>query len=213
MMNTPLGAPLRHCRSLLATAMGTTLKTRPGVLGVRQGRQQDEDDILKYASDIDGEATLPIVLLIVTPLLLVGVARVFLPLLQLLLRAVVRLAVVRLAGVLVVDGLALGQPVRQLAAARRPPRGEPLVASPTQKQGPGGQRLVERELGKPRAVSDRADPAVGPEALAAGRVLDDTVERDVLAHDDLSHSGSAPRRVSGNHRLAARLASPPCLAA
>src|SRR5271154_3356715 len=61
------------------------------------------------------------------------------------------------------------QPVRQLAAARWPPRGEPLVASPAQKEGPGGQRLVERELGKLRAISDQADPAAGPEAFVTGR--------------------------------------------
>jgi hypothetical protein len=38
------------------------------------------------------------------------------------------------------------------------------------------------------------------------------VERDVLAHDDLSRFGSAPRWSSGNQTLAARPASPPCLA-
>jgi hypothetical protein len=42
--------------------------------------------------------------------------------------------------------------------------------------------------------------------------LDDSVERDVLAHDDLSHFGSAPRWSSGHQTLAARPASPPCLA-
>ena len=62
------------------------------------------------------------------------------------------------------------QPVRQLAAARWPPRGEPLVASPAQKEGPGGQRLVERELGQLRATSDQADPAAGPEAFVTGRL-------------------------------------------
>src|SRR4029077_18809887 len=91
--------------------------------------------------------------------------------------------------------------------------GEPLVASPAQQEGPGGQRLVERELGKLRAISDQADPAAGLEAFVTGRVLDDSVERDVLAHDDLSNFGSAPRRSSGNQTLAARPASPPCLAA
>jgi hypothetical protein len=104
------------------------------------------------------------------------------------------------------------QPVRQLAAAKWPPRGEPLVAAPAQQEGPGGQRLVERELGELRAISDQADPAAGPEAFVTGRVLDDSVERDVLAHDDLSHFGSAPRWSSGNQTLAARPASPPCLA-
>jgi hypothetical protein len=83
--------------------------------------------------------------------------------------------------------------------------------SPAQQEGPGGQRLVERELGKLRAISDQAGPAAGPEAFVTGRVLDDSVERDVLAHDDLSHFGSAPRWSSGNQTLAARPASPPCL--
>src|SRR5216684_8870128 len=82
------------------------------------------------------------------------------------------------------------QPVRQLAAPRWPPRGEPLVAPPAQQEGPGGQRLVERELGKLWAIPDQADPAADPEALITGRVLDDSVERDVVAHDDLSHVGS-----------------------
>src|SRR5436190_664534 len=103
------------------------------------------------------------------------------------------------------------QPVRQLAAAGWPPRGEPLVAPPAQQEGPGAQRLAERELGELRATSDQADPAAGPEAFVTGRVLDDSVERDVLAHDDLSHFGSAPRWSSGNQTLAARPASPPCL--
>jgi hypothetical protein len=87
------------------------------------------------------------------------------------------------------------------------PRGEPLVASPAQKEGPGGQGLVERELGKLRAISGQA----GPEAFVTGRVLDDSVEPDVLAHDDLSHFGSAPRWSSGNQALAARPVSLPCL--
>jgi len=75
-----------------------------------------------------------------------------------------------------------------------PPRGEPLVASPAQQEGSGGQRLVERELGKLRAISDQADPAAGPEAFVVGRVVDD-----------------AFRWSSGNQTLAARPASPPCL--
>src|SRR6478736_10276248 len=49
-------------------------------------------------------------------------------------------------------------------------------------------------------------------AFVTGRVLDDSVECDVLAHDDLSHFGSAPRWSSGNQTLAVRPASPPCLA-
>jgi hypothetical protein len=92
-----------------------------------------------------------------------------------------------------------------------PPRGEPLVASPAQEEGPGGQRLIERELGKLRAISDQAGPAAGPEAFVTGRVLGGSVERDVLAHEDLPRFGSAPRWSSGNQTLAARPASPPCL--
>src|SRR5262249_9791440 len=82
------------------------------------------------------------------------------------------------------------QPVRQLAAAGWPPRGKPLVASPAEQEGPGGPRLLKRELAELRAVLDQADPAAGPEAFVAGRVLDDSVERNVLADDDLSHFGS-----------------------
>jgi hypothetical protein len=41
--------------------------------------------------------------------------------------------------------------------------------------------------------------------------LDDSVERDVLAHDELSRFGSAPRWSRGNQTLAARPATPPCL--
>src|SRR6266849_3966351 len=82
------------------------------------------------------------------------------------------------------------QPVRQLATPGWPPRGKPLVAPPTQQQSLGAQRLVERELGQLWAARDHADPAADPEALITGRVLDDSVERDVVAHDDLSHVGS-----------------------
>jgi hypothetical protein len=39
----------------------------------------------------------------------------------------------------------------------------------------------------------------------------DPVERDVLAHGDLSRFGSPPRWSSGNQTLAACPASPPCL--
>src|SRR5215217_1461361 len=70
------------------------------------------------------------------------------------------------------------QPVRQ------------LVAPPTQQQGLGTHGLVERELAELWAVLDQADPAAVPEAFVTGRVLDDSVERDVVAHDDLSHFGS-----------------------
>src|SRR5580700_4866859 len=89
-------------------------------------------------------------------------------------------------------GLAV-QPVRQGASPRWPPRGEELVGAPAQQHGLGAQRLVEQDLGGLFAaleLADLADPAAEPEALLTGRVLDDSVERDVLADDDLSHLGS-----------------------
>src|ERR687896_121662 len=46
---------------------------------------------------------------------------------------------------------------------------------------------VERQLAYPWAVLDQPDPAAAPKALVAGRVLDDSVKGDVVAHDDLSH--------------------------
>jgi hypothetical protein len=52
------------------------------------------------------------------------------------------------------------------------------------------QGLVKREPAELWAVADQADPAAVLEAFVTGRVLDDSVERDVLAHDDLSHFGS-----------------------
>src|SRR5207253_11405716 len=84
------------------------------------------------------------------------------------------------------------QPVRQFAAPGWPPRGEELVGSPTEQLGLGTERLVEQDLGRlfTTRLTDTTDPAAAPEALRTGRVLDDPVERDVLADDDLSHSGS-----------------------
>src|SRR5207249_4638054 len=82
------------------------------------------------------------------------------------------------------------QPVRQGAAPGWPSRGEELVGPPAHQQALGAQRLVERGLADGGAVLDVAHPAAKPEALVTGRVLDDSVERDVLAHDDLSHFGS-----------------------
>src|SRR5205807_3900207 len=82
------------------------------------------------------------------------------------------------------------QPVRQLATAGWPLGGEPFIAPPTQQESRCAQRLVERELAYFWAVRDPADPAAVSEALVTGRILDYSVERDVLAHDDLSHFGS-----------------------
>src|SRR5262249_55342360 len=90
------------------------------------------------------------------------------------------------------------QPVRQFAAPRRPPRGEELVSSPTEQLRLGAQRLVEQDLGRLVAttLADTTDPAAAPEPLRTGRVLDDSVECDVLADDDPSHLGSMLRRKS-----------------
>jgi hypothetical protein len=41
---------------------------------------------------------------------------------------------------------------------------------------------------EPQAL-DQADPAAGPKAFVTGRVTDDSIEREVLADDDLSHFG------------------------
>ena len=73
-------------------------------------------------------------------------------------------------------------------------RGEPLVAPPAEQQGPGAQRLVELDLDPRLAVPvpDVAEPAAEPETLLTGRVLDNSVERDVLADDDLSHVAVLP---------------------
>jgi len=73
-----------------------------------------------------------------------------------------------------------------------------LVAAPTEQQGLGAQRLVEQDLGGLFAGGGSAGPAAEPEALLTSRVLDDSVERDVIADDDLSHVGS-PNGVADCH--------------
>src|SRR5207247_5062918 len=74
--------------------------------------------------------------------------------------------------------------------------------SPTEQLGLGAPRLVEQDFGRLFATppTDTTDPAAAPEALRTGRVLDDSVERDVLADDDLSHSGSPFAGVLSYHR-------------
>src|SRR5262249_22773945 len=81
--------------------------------------------------------------------------------------------------------------VGQLATPGWPLRGEPPVAPPAQQQSLGPQRLVEQHLGRLFAtpVADTADPAADAKALVTCRVLDDSVERDVLADHDPSHLG------------------------
>src|SRR5262249_25317143 len=89
-----------------------------------------------------------------------------------------------------------GQSVRQLATPGSPPRGEELVAPPPQQQGIGAARLDELNRVELFAIGDLADPAADSEALFTVRVLDDSIERDELAHDDLSHFGSPSFAVS-----------------
>src|SRR5262245_2169023 len=71
------------------------------------------------------------------------------------------------------------QPDRILAAPGWPPRGEELVAAPAQQQGLGAQRLIKQDLGS--LSLNLADPV--EEALAGPQ----SVERDILTHDYLSH--------------------------
>src|SRR3954452_6107930 len=84
------------------------------------------------------------------------------------------------------------QPVGPLAAPAHPPRSEVRVAASAQQQGLGAERLLAFDL-RPRCevvLPDLAEPATVPETLLAGRVLDDSVQRDVLADHDLPHLGS-----------------------
>src|SRR5262245_66630816 len=87
------------------------------------------------------------------------------------------------------------QPVCQGTRPRGPPRCEELVAASTQQHGLGAQRLVEQDLGRRVAppVAYAAEPAAMPEALVTARVLDDSVDRDVLTDDDPSHCRSLLR--------------------
>ena len=79
--------------------------------------------------------------------------------------------------------------VRQLAAPKWPPRGQELIAPLAQQLGLGSQCLLEQDLGRLFATSaaDTADPAAAAESLVTDRVLDDPVEGNVLADDDLSY--------------------------
>jgi hypothetical protein len=51
----------------------------------------------------------------------------------------------------------------------------------------GGRGLVERELAELGAVLDQADSAPAREAFVTGRVLYDTVERDIVDNHNPSH--------------------------
>src|SRR5437762_14272779 len=81
------------------------------------------------------------------------------------------------------------QPVCELAGPGSPPSPEELVAAPTQQPCLGTQRVVERDLVPFFEVlaPELDEPAAALEAFLAVRVLDDSIERDVLraAHHDL----------------------------
>jgi len=87
------------------------------------------------------------------------------------------------------------EPVRQLAAPKWPPRCQELVAPPAQQLGLGSQCLIQQDLGCPFAtsVADTTDPAAAAETLVADRILDDSVERNVLADDDFPHCSPSIR--------------------
>jgi hypothetical protein len=81
----------------------------------------------------------------------------------------------------------LVEPVRELAVARRPRLGEPLVGPAAEQQRVRGHRLVELELVPLVAASDLEGPAAVLEVLRPARILHDPVERDELGHNDLPH--------------------------
>jgi hypothetical protein len=85
------------------------------------------------------------------------------------------------------------------------------AAASSSEEGPAASASSSASLASCGLFPDQAGPAVGPKAFVTGRALDGSVERDVLARNDLSPFGSAPRWSSGNQTLAARPASPPCL--
>src|SRR6516162_7263350 len=108
------------------------------------------------------------------------------------------------------------QPLSPFPCPVQPPRGEPLVGPPTQEQGLGAQRFVQLDPGPFLEVlgPKLAEPAAPSEAFLTGRVLDDSIERYVLADHDRSHHSSPfmcvlhalrrlPRRkLSGEFRAA-----------
>src|SRR5205823_2019646 len=81
------------------------------------------------------------------------------------------------------------QPVHPLAALRWRPCAEVLVASATQQQRLRALGLGELDLSPrlPVLANELQEPAAVPEPLLAAEVLDDAVERDVLADHNLSH--------------------------
>src|SRR6187401_294056 len=85
------------------------------------------------------------------------------------------------------------QPVRELAGAGPPPRPEVLVAPPPEQPRLSAECLIERDLGPLLEVvaSELLEPAAEPEALGTVRVLNHSIECDVLrtAHHDRCHFG------------------------
>src|SRR5215469_2166406 len=83
------------------------------------------------------------------------------------------------------------QLVRPLATAGLPPRGEPLVAAPSQQQGLGAQRLIGLDPGPFLEIlaPELAEPAAEPETLRTIWILDDPIERDIRGDNNFSHFG------------------------
>src|SRR5204862_7612897 len=70
---------------------------------------------------------------------------------------------------------------------RRPATREPLVRPPAEQERIGAHGVLERELEEVRPVLDRPDPPAALEAFVARRILEDPVDRDVVADDDPAH--------------------------
>ncbi len=77
--------------------------------------------------------------------------------------------------------------VRELAVARWPRCGEPLVGLAPEEERVGRKSLVELELVAFVSTGDFEAPTSVPEVLAPARVLHNAVQRGELGHDDPAH--------------------------
>jgi hypothetical protein len=80
--------------------------------------------------------------------------------------------------------------VRELALARGPRLGEPLVGLPAQQLDVGLHQLVELEPVAVLAAVVVKAPAAVLEVLGSTRILEHAVDRDELGHHQLAHSVS-----------------------
>src|SRR5258708_5865966 len=101
------------------------------------------------------------------------------------------------------------RPAAPLAGRGCDPRHEILIAPPPEQEGLGAERLGVLDLAPLFAVlsPNLEEPAAVPEALLTGRVLRDSVLRDVLADHDLSHFGSPFIGVVGYRHRRLRLSA------